>query len=119
MYKRQERTPWHTLPNYRFKEWTADLSGLEFVISTVIPELPPHFSFDKASEEEKLERVKCITADVLHDQYGVAAPPGDIYAPDEDLWLMVTSLDTIAPVKPTTLLLCLENNGPLPGEIHR
>ena len=104
-----EQTPWHTLPNYRFKEWTADLSGLEFVISTVIPELPPHFSFDKASDKEKLERVKCITADVLHDQYGVAAPPGDIYAPDEDLWLMVTSLDTSAPVRPTTLLLCLEN----------
>ena len=36
--KNMEQTPWHTLPNYWFKEWTADLSGLEFVISTVIPD---------------------------------------------------------------------------------
>ena len=80
-----EQTSWVTLPNYRFKEWTADLSGLEFVIQVIIPELPPHIHFNKVGEGEKVETIRCITADVLQNQYGVVAPPGDAYSPEESL----------------------------------
>ena len=104
-----QKTSWETLPTYRFTEWSSDLSGLEFVIGATIPELPPNFSFEPPEQEETMETVRCITADVLHDQYGIAAPPGDVYSPDDHWWLLVTALDTSMPVKPTTLLMCLEN----------
>ena len=32
-----------------------------------------------------------------------------MHSPDIGLWLLVTSLDTSTPIKPTTLLFCLEN----------
>ena len=70
-----EQTYWARLSNYRFKEWTADLSGLELVMQAPILELPLT-CFDKANEGEKVETIRCITADILYDQYGVTAPPG-------------------------------------------
>ena len=104
-----ENTSRDNLPAYRSKKWCSDHSGLEFVIATTIPELPPNFDFDSPKQGEANEIVRCITADVLQDQYGVAAPPGNEYSAEENWWLLVTALDTNSPVVRTTLLLCLGN----------
>ena len=107
--EKMENASWESLPTYRFKEWSPDLSGLEFVITTVIPELPPNFVLEPPEQDEAIETVRCITADVLYEQYGIVAPPGDVCTPESNWWLLVTALDTSTPVQPTTLLLCLEN----------
>ena len=39
----------------------------------------------------------------------MTVPPGDVFSPDENLWLLVTLLDTSKPIKPKTPLLWLEN----------
>ena len=36
-------------------------------------------------------------------------PPGDVYHPSTGCWILVTSLNEVAPVTPGILLICLEN----------
>ena len=109
--KAMQGTPPSDCPTYRFKEWTwHDKSGLEFTLAAIIPPLPPSMVFGKIEPEDtKVAMVRCITAQKLWQQYGVASPPGDVYHPTAGWWLLVTSLDETSPVNPGTLLICLEN----------
>ena len=60
---------WH-LPCLRFKQWTEDESGLEFTLGVTIPCMPPNFTFGPFNhEQERVEMVRCITADLLYDKY--------------------------------------------------
>ena len=53
--------------------------------------------------------VRCITADLLLDRYGVEVEPGGVYSPAPYWWLMVTASRVDALVDPQHLLLCLES----------
>ena len=35
--------------------------------------------------------VRCITADLLHDEYEITATAGDVYQPAQHWWLLVTA----------------------------
>ena len=59
--------------------------------------------------------IRCITAHQLWEKYQVASPPGDVYQPSQDWWLLVTSLDHFALVSPITLIMCLDNLRTLVG----
>ena len=97
-------------PTYRFKEWTAhDQSGLQLTLTANIPPLPPSMLFGHVQlEDEKLEMIRCITANQLWERCGNVSPPGDLYRPTNGWWLLVTSLDETARVAPGILLMCLE-----------
>ena len=87
-----------------FKEWTHDLQGLEITISITIPPLPPNMAFGSFTyEREPIQMVRCITADLLNDKYGVVATPGDIYQPTTNWWLLTTAQHVSDLVSPQVL----------------
>ena len=52
--------------------------------------------------------VRCITADLLGDKYGIHVDPGVVYSPAPHRWLLVTAPRVEARVEPQHLLSCLE-----------
>ena len=70
------------------------MNGDEFMVKANISELTPRIYFEAENGEDCAETVRCKTVTAR---------------PDDDLWLLVTSLDKSTPINPTTLLLCLEN----------
>ena len=98
-------------PTYRFKEWTRhDRGGLEFTLAAVIPPLPPSILFGELNEAcNNAQMIRCITAHQLWEKYHIVSPPGDVYRPSQEWWLLGTSLDATTLVSTATLLLCLEN----------
>ena len=52
--------------------------------------------------------VRCITADLLCDKYGIHVDPGGVYSPAPHWWLLVTAPRVEAIVEPLHLLSCLE-----------
>ena len=69
-------------PCPRFKEWTSDGKGLEFTLATVMPPVPSNIAFGPFSfEREPVQMVRCITADLLCDKYGIHVDPGGVYSP--------------------------------------
>ena len=96
-------------PCPRFKEWTSDGKGLEFTLATVMPPVPSNIVFGPFNfEREPVQMVRCITADLLGDKYGIHVEPGGVYSPAPHWWLLVTAprVETIA--EPLHLLSCLE-----------
>ena len=66
-------------PCPRFKEWTSDGKGLEFTLATVVPPVPPSIVFGPFNfEREPIQMARCITADLLLDQYGVEVEPDGV-----------------------------------------
>ena len=69
-------------PCPRFKEWTNDHNGLDMILPVIIPPAPPNIAFGTFNyEREPVQMVRCITADLLHDKYGIIARAGDVYQP--------------------------------------
>ena len=97
-------------PCPRFKEWTSDGKGLEFTLPTVLPPVPSNIAFGPFNfEREPVQMVRCITADLLCDKYGVQVEPGGVYSPAPHWWLLVTAPRVEALVEPLNLLSCLES----------
>ena len=72
------------IPCPRFKQWTADEAGLEFTLGVTIPCMPPNFVFGPYNDEqERVEMVRCVTADLVQDKYAVITTVGDVYRPTE------------------------------------
>ena len=96
-------------PCPRFKEWTSDGKGLEFTLATVMPPVPSNIAFGPFNfEREPVQMVRCITADLLGDKYGIHVDPGGVYSPAPHWWLLVTAPRVEAIVEPLHLLSCLE-----------
>ena len=96
-------------PCPRFKEWTSDEKGLEFTLATVMPPVPSNIAFGPFNfEREPVQMVRCITADLLGDQYGIHVDPAGVYSPAPHWWLLVTAPRVEAIVEPLHLLSCLE-----------
>ena len=69
-------------PCPRFKEWTHDGKGLEFTLAITVPPMPSNIVFGPFNfEREPIQMARCVTADLLHDKYGIAVKPGEIYCP--------------------------------------
>ena len=69
-------------PCPRFKEWTSDGKGLEFTLATMMPPVPSNIAFGPFNfEREPVQMVRCITADLLCDKYGIHVDPGEVYSP--------------------------------------
>ena len=69
-------------PCPRFKEWTSDGKGLEFTLARVMPPVPSNIAFGPFNfEREPVQMVRCITADLLGDKYGIHVDPGGVYTP--------------------------------------
>ena len=96
-------------PCLRFKEWTSYGKGLEFTLATVMPLVPSNIAFRPFNfEREPVQMVRCITADLLCDKYGIHVDPGGVYSPAPHWWLLVTAPRVEAIVEPLHLLSCLE-----------
>ena len=96
-------------PCPRFKEWTSDGKGLEFTLATVMPPVPSNIAFGPFNfEREPVQMVRCITADLLGDKYGIHVDPGGVYSPAPHWWLLVTAPRVEAIVELLHLLSCLE-----------
>ena len=96
-------------PCLRFKEWTSDGKGLEFTLATVMPPVPSNIAFGPFNfEREPVQMVRCITADLLCDKYGIHVDPGEVYSPAPHCWLLVTAQRVETIVEPLNLLSCLE-----------
>ena len=96
-------------PYPRFKEWTSDGKGLEFTLATVMPPVPSNIAFGPFNfEREPVQMVRCITADLLGDKYGIHVDPGGVYSPAPHWWLLVTAPRVEAIVETLHLLSCLE-----------
>ena len=54
-------------------------------------------------EREPVQKVRCVTADLLHDKYGVTATPG------KTLVALITAHRVTDLVHPNSLRSCLEN----------
>ena len=97
-------------PCSRFKEWTSNLRGLEFTLAVTVPPVTPNIVFGPYNyEREPIQMVRCITADLLSDKYGVTCQPGEVYRPAQFWWLLVTASHTHALVQPDNLRSCLES----------
>ena len=103
--------PWVAkAPCPRFKEWTSDGKGLDFTLATVLPPVPANIVFGPFNfEREPVQMPRCITADLLHDKYGVQIEPGGVYNPAPHWWLLVSAPHVEALVDPACLLSCLES----------
>ena len=70
-------------PCLRFKEWTSDLRGLEFTLAVTVPPVTSNIVFGPFKfEKEPIQLVRCITADLLSDKYGVTCQPGEVTLPN-------------------------------------
>ena len=96
-------------PCPRFKEWNSDGKGLEFTLATVMPPVPSNIAFGPFNfVREPVQMVRCITADLLCDKYGIHVDPGGVHSPAPHWWLLVTAPRVEAIVEPLHLLSCLE-----------
>ena len=97
-------------PCPRFKEWTSDLRGLEFTLAVTVPPVTPNIVFGPFNyEREPIQMVRCITADLLSDKYGITCQPGEVYCPAQYWWLLVTAPHAHSLVQPDSLRSCLES----------
>ena len=95
---------------FRFKEWTKDEEGLEFVLGVTMPPLPPNIVFETSGEAlETCLSIRCVSAELVLDQYAVNVTVGDVYQPADDWWLLITAQDSNALVRSVDLIVCLEN----------
>ena len=86
------------VPCPRFEDWTTDGKSLEFTLVTVIPPVLANIVFGPFNfERETVQMVRCLTADLLDDKYGVQVEP-----------LLVTAQHVEAFVDPSHLLSSLE-----------
>ena len=53
--------------------------------------------------------VRCVTADLLSDKYGITCQPGEVYRPAQYWWLLVTAPRAHSLVQPDSLRSCLES----------
>ena len=73
-------------PSPRFKEWTSNLRGLEFTRAVTGTPLTPNIVFGPFNfEREPTKMVRCITADLLSDKYGITCQPGEMFRPAQYL----------------------------------
>ena len=87
-------------------------SRFEFTLAVTVPPVTPKNVFGGNpfnSEREPTQMVRCITADLLFDKYGVACQPGEVYRPAQFRWLFVTASHTHSLVQPDSLRCCVEN----------
>ena len=97
-------------PCPRFKEWTSDLRGLEFTLAVTVPPVTPNIAFGPFNyEREPIQMVRCITADLLSDKYGITCQPGEVYRQAKYWWLLVTAPNAHSLVQPDSLRSCLES----------
>ena len=97
-------------PCPRFKEWTSDLRGLEFTLAVTVPPVTPNIVFGPFNyEREPIQMVRCITANLLSDKYGITCQPGEVYCPAQYWWLLVTAPHAHSLVQPNSLRSCLES----------
>ena len=97
-------------PCPRFKEWTHHFNSLEFTLPVLIPPAPPNIAFGPFNyEREPVQMVRCITADLLRDKYGLIARAGDVYQPIRTLWLLIIAYRASDLVHTNSLRSCLEN----------
>ena len=97
-------------PCPRFKEWTHDHYGLQFTLPITIPPTPPNIAIGSFNyKREPVQMIRCITADLLHDKYGIIARAGDVYQPIRHWWLLITANRVSDLVHPNSLCSCLEN----------
>ena len=97
-------------PCPRFKEWTSDLRGLEFTLAVTVPPVTTNIVIGPFDfEREPIQMVRCFTADLLSDKYGVTCQPGEVYRPAQYWWLLVTASHTHSLVQPDNLRSCLES----------
>ena len=79
----------------RFKEWTSNLRGLEFILAVTVPPVTPNIVFGPFNfEMTPIQMVRCITSDLLSDKYGVTCQPGKVYRPAQYWWLLVPASHT-------------------------
>ena len=72
--------------------------------------MPPNFVFGPYNyEQELVEIVRCVTADLVQNKYAVVTTVGDVDQPTENWWLLITAETTDSLVKPDDLRSCLEN----------
>ena len=97
-------------PCPRFKEWTSDLRGLEFTLAVTVPPVTPNIVFGPFNyEREPIQMVRCITADLLSDKYGITYQPAEVYRPAQYWWLLVTAPHAHSLVQPDIFQSCLES----------
>ena len=97
-------------PCPRFEERTSDLRCLEFTLAVTVPPVTPNIVFGPFNfEKEPIQMVRCITADLLSDKYGVTCRPGDVYRQAQYWRLLVTASHTHSLVQPDRLRSCLES----------
>ena len=94
----------------RCKKWTSDLRGLEFTLGVTVPPVTANIVFGPFNlEREPIQMVRCITADLLADKYGVNCQPGEVYRAAQYWWLLVSASHTHSLVQPDSLRSCLES----------
>ena len=66
--------------------------------------MPPNFAFGPYNyENERVEMVRCVTADLVYDKYKETIDVGDVCQPAENWWLLITAETTNSLVKPNDL----------------
>ena len=96
-------------PCPRFKEWTHDHRGSEFILRVIIPSAPMKIAFGPSNyEREPIQMVSCITADMLYDKYALTATAGKVNQPARHWWLLVTANRVSDLVTPTACTAVLE-----------
>ena len=93
-------------PCPRFKEWRSNFRGLKYKVAVTVPPVTPYIVSGRFNfEKEPIEMVRCITADLLFDKYGVTCQPGEVYRPAQ----LVTASHAHSLVQPDSLRSCLES----------
>ena len=75
-----------------------------------MPPVTPNIVFGPFNyEREPIQMVRCITADLLSDKYGITCQPGEVYCPAHYWWLLVTAPHAHSLVQRDSLRSCLES----------
>ena len=79
-------------PGPRFKEWTSNFSSLKFTLAVTVP---PNIVFGTFNfEKEPIQMVRCITAGILSDKYGVTCQSEEVYRTVQYWFFLVTAFHT-------------------------
>ena len=79
-------------------------------MAVTVPPVTPNIVFGPFNfDREPIQMVRCITADLLSDKYGVTCQPGKVFRPAQYWWLLVTASHTHSLVQPDNLRSCLES----------